>query len=92
MRVHLTDGTHEISIETRGHSRRHLTHATDTALHILDALRATDTNDEHRPHRFGFTTDDALDGTSLDSSTERAEPYDNRHDQDDDQDDDKGDE
>ncbi|MFF7171108.1 hypothetical protein [Streptomyces pseudovenezuelae] len=74
MRVRLTDGTHEIEIETddgpksKGHRRR-LDDVENAALRILDALR--DERPTRRGVTFGFTPDAALDST-----VERAEPYD----------------
>lgn len=73
MRVRLTDGQHEIEIRAKGYSRRRLDDAEAAALRILDALRDTQPGEQRPP--FGFAPD-----TSLDSSTERAEPYDDRHD------------
>ncbi|MFE9624278.1 hypothetical protein [Streptomyces sp. NPDC006527] len=80
MRVRLTDGTHEVEIKVEGYSRRRLDDIEAAALRILDALRGTPPPTTTPPAPFGFTRttpgDPALDGVSLDSSTERAEPYD----------------
>ncbi|MEU0675463.1 hypothetical protein ABZ330_21730 [Streptomyces sp. NPDC006172] len=75
MRVHLTDGTHTVEIQAKGYSRRQLDDAEASALRILNALRDIPPTITP-PAPFGFTPDTALDGVSLDSSTERAEPYD----------------
>ncbi|CAL9593055.1 hypothetical protein SUDANB1_05264 [Streptomyces sp. enrichment culture] len=69
MRVRLSDGTHEIEIRAKGYSRRRLDDVEAAALRILDALRSDQPTE--RGTTFGFTPD-----TVLDSSTERAEPYD----------------
>ncbi|WP_330349721.1 hypothetical protein [Streptomyces sp. NBC_00582] len=84
MRVRLTDGTNEVEITVddggKGKGRRRLDDVENTALRILDALR------DHRPAQrgttFGFTPD-----VVLDSSAERAEPYDDGRDQYDEDDD-----
>ncbi|MEV6836783.1 hypothetical protein AB0N17_20125 [Streptomyces sp. NPDC051133] len=82
MRVRLTDGQHEVEIKAKGSSRRRLDDVENAALRILDALRA---EQPVRPGTtFGFTADTSLDGVSLDSSTERAEPYDDQVDGDED--------
>ncbi|MGW2742358.1 hypothetical protein [Streptomyces sp. NPDC001450] len=85
MRLRLTDGQHEVEITAKGYSRRRLDDAENAALRMLDALR------DEQPSRpgvtFGFTADTTLDGVSLDSSTERAEPYDDDRDQGDEDDD-----
>jgi hypothetical protein len=73
MRVRLSDGTHEIEISAKGYSRRRLDDAEAAALRMLDALRA-DQPTEPAP-TFGFTPD-----ATLDSTTERAEPYDDGRD------------
>jgi hypothetical protein len=69
MRVRLTDGTHEVEIKAKGYSRRRLDDTEAAALRMLDALRNTEPTQPGTT--FGFTPDVALD-----SSTERAEPYD----------------
>jgi hypothetical protein len=84
MRVRLTDGQHEVEIQAKGYSRRQLDDAEAAALRILDALRSD--QPEQRGTTFGFTADHTLDGTALDSSTERADPYDEGRDQDDEDD------
>jgi hypothetical protein len=88
MRVRLTDGKHEveISIESsaKGKSRHRLDDVENAALRILDALRAEQPTQPGTT--FGFTAEHTLDGVSLDSSAERAEPYDDGRDQDDDED------
>lgn len=72
MRVRLSDGTHEIEIETRGIP---LPDVEATAGRLLDRLRGATTDDQAEQQQpFGFSRD--LDGVSLDSTTERAEPYD----------------
>ncbi|WP_327725740.1 hypothetical protein [Streptomyces europaeiscabiei] len=85
MRVRLTDGKHEVEINiessAKGKSRHRLDDVENAALRILDALRSTEPT--QRGTTFGFTPDATLDGVSLDSSTERAEPYDDGRDQDD---------
>ena len=82
MRVRLSDGTHEVEIKAKGYSRRRLDDVENSALRILDALRA---EQPVRPGTtFGFAADTSLDGVSLDSSTERAEPYDDQVDADED--------
>ncbi|MGW1587307.1 hypothetical protein [Streptomyces sp. NPDC002386] len=81
MRVHLSDGTHEIEIEADGRGAPTLHEIEQTAARLLDRLRTTPTT-EPEPERkpFGFARRDqdggSLDGVALDSSTERAEPYD----------------
>ncbi|MFI9600342.1 hypothetical protein ACIHCX_10755 [Streptomyces sp. NPDC052043] len=83
MRVHLTDGTHEIEIDARGVQ---LPDVEATAGRLLDRLRGTTADEQTEQQQpFGFGRD--LDGVSLDSSTERAEPYDDGRDQDDEDDD-----
>ena len=84
MRVRLTDGQHEVEIRAKGYSRRRLDDAENAALRILDALRSEQPTQPGV--QFGFTADHSLDGVSLDSSTERAEPYDDDRDQDDEDD------
>lgn len=74
MRVRLTDGTHEVEITIKGHTRRRLDDAENAALRMLDALRPAPPTDEPAP-RFGFTPDRTLDGVTLDSNVERAEPH-----------------
>lgn len=74
MRVRLTDGKHEVEITAKGYSRRQLDDAEAAALRILDALRYP--QQTQAGTTFGFTADHTLDGTTLDSSTERAAPYD----------------
>ncbi|WP_405911352.1 hypothetical protein OG529_04335 [Streptomyces longwoodensis] len=74
MRVRLTDGTHEVEIEVddqpKGKGRRRcLDDVENAALRILDALR--DRQPTNRGTTFGFVPD-----VVLDSSTDRAEPYD----------------
>jgi hypothetical protein len=82
MRVHLTDGRYEVEITAKGYSRKQLDDVENAALRILDALRSEQPTE--RGTTFGFTPDAALD-----SSTERAEPYDDgRGDEYDDQDED----
>jgi hypothetical protein len=76
MRVRLTDGTHEVEIKAKGYSRRRLDDTEAAALRILDALRSTEPAQPGTA--FGFAPD-----VTLDSSTERAEPYDDGRDQDD---------
>ncbi|MCX4705662.1 hypothetical protein [Streptomyces sp. NBC_01373] len=83
MRVRLTDGTHEVEIKAKGYSRRRLDDTEAAALRMLDALRDRTTSADTTTTRFGFTPDATLDGVSLDSSAERAEPYDDGRDQDD---------
>lgn len=81
MRVRLTDGTHEIELDT-GRAHPPLPEIEATLGRLLDRLRATpEQPDQGQP--FGFTSRD-LDGVALDSTTERAEPYDDGRDQDDD--------
>ena len=72
MRIRLTDGTHEVEIRSKGYSRRKLDDAEASALRMLDALRAT--GPTNAGTQFGFTADHTLDGVSLDSATERADP------------------
>lgn len=69
MRIRLSDGTHEVEIKAKGYSRRRLDDAENAALRILDALRSDQPTQPGTT--FGFAPDAALD-----SSTERAEPYD----------------
>jgi hypothetical protein len=77
MRVRLTHGTTEVEIEIddpKGKSyRRRLDDVENAALRILDALRSDQPT--RRGTTFGFTPD-----VTLDSSTERAEPYDDGRD------------
>ncbi|GAA3527720.1 hypothetical protein [Streptomyces osmaniensis] len=80
MRVRLTDGTHEVEIKAKGYSRRRLDDAEAAALRMLDALRADRPTEPGTT--FGFTPDVVLDSTA-----ERAEPYDDGRDQDDEDDD-----
>lgn len=84
MRVRLTDGTNEVEISVddggKGKGRRHLDDVENAALRILDALRSDQPT--RRGTTFGFTPD-----VVLDSSAERAEPYDDGRDQDDEDDD-----
>ncbi|MFD9282780.1 hypothetical protein ACFWD7_36900 [Streptomyces mirabilis] len=80
MRVHLTDGRNEIEISAKGYSRKQLDDVENAALRMLDALRSDQPTE--RGKTFGFTPDAVLD-----SSTERAEPYDDDRDQDDEDDD-----
>jgi hypothetical protein len=77
MRVRPSDGTHEIEIDTD----TPLAEIEATLGRLLDRLRAT-AEQPHQSPPFGFTGRD-LDGVSLDSSTERAERYDDGRDQDD---------
>ena len=77
MRIRLSDGTNEVEIKSKGYSRRKLDDAENAALRLLDALRAD------QPAQPGVTFGFAPD-VVLDSSTERAEPYDDGRDQDDD--------
>ena len=77
MRIRLTDGTREVEVE-----------ADDGAPQALEAtalrlFQATHPGAEDMHHRFGFARQ--LDGVSLDSQTERAEPYDNHRFEDDDE-------
>ncbi|MEV5911080.1 hypothetical protein AB0M00_19530 [Streptomyces chartreusis] len=69
MRVRLTDGPIEVEIKAKGSSRRRLDDVEAAALRMLDALRSDQPTE--RGTTFGFTPDAVLD-----SSTERAEPYD----------------
>lgn len=79
MRVRLSDGTHEVEIKAKGYSRRRLDDAEAAALRMLDALR--DPQPAQSGTTFGFVPD-----VVLDSSTERAEPYDDGRDEDDEDD------
>ena len=80
MRVRLTDGRHEVEItiesSAKGKSRHRLDDVENAALRILDALRSDQPTQPGTT--FGFAPD-----VVLDSSTERAEPYDDGRDQDD---------
>ncbi|MDX3753720.1 hypothetical protein [Streptomyces sp. AK08-02] len=80
MRVHLTDGRNEIEISAKGYSRKQLDDVENAALRMLDALRSPEPTNAGTT--FGFTPD-----VVLDSSTERAEPYEDDRDQDDEDDD-----
>ncbi|MET9729246.1 hypothetical protein ABZZ79_00845 [Streptomyces sp. NPDC006458] len=80
MRIRLSDGTHEVEIKAKGYSRRRLDDAENAALRMLDALRSEQPTE--RGMTFGFAP-----GAALDSSTERADPYDDGRDQDDEDDD-----
>ncbi|MFD5838208.1 hypothetical protein ACFWHV_32365 [Streptomyces collinus] len=84
MRVHLTDGTNSVEITAKGYSRKQLDNVENAAVRMLDALR--DPQPTRPGTTFGFTADVTLDGVALDSSTERAEPYDDGRDQDEDDD------
>lgn len=76
-RVRLTDGTNEVELETTGHDALH--QAETAARRLLADLRAPQpAQPATAPEPFGFARD--LDGTSLDSSAERAEPYADRPD------------
>lgn len=77
MRIRISDGTHEVEITAKGYSRSRLDAAESAALRMLDALR--DEQPTRHGTSFGFTVDVALD-----SSSERAEPYDDgrRHEDD----------
>ncbi|MFF5285202.1 hypothetical protein [Streptomyces sp. NPDC013171] len=84
MHLHLTDGTHDIEIDTPpGRGAPSLRDIEDTAHRLIDHLRAPhpDRAAADSPHPFGFThrtttgDDTALDGIALGSDTERAEPY-----------------
>ncbi|MGO4630513.1 hypothetical protein AB4225_06150 [Streptomyces sp. 2RAF24] len=77
MRVRITDGTREVELASR---RATLPELEATALRLLAAIPPvgddnTPTPDDDTPHPhpapLGFT----LDGVSLSSDTERAEPY-----------------
>lgn len=75
MRVRLSDGTHEIELDT---GDTPLPEIEATLGRLLDRLRGTpEQPDQGQP--FGFTGRD-LDGVALDSTTERAEPYDDGRD------------
>ena len=74
MRIRITDGTNEVELKAKGNSRRRLQDAEDAAVRMLAALR--DPQPAQADTVFGFTADRTLDGVSLDSSSERAEPYD----------------
>jgi hypothetical protein len=80
MRVHLSDGVREVEITAKGYSRKQLDDVENSALRILDALRSDQPTE--RGKTFGFVPD-----VTLDSSAERAEPYDDGRDQDDEEDD-----
>ncbi|THA56115.1 hypothetical protein [Streptomyces sp. A1136] len=71
MRIRLTDGTRHIDIQA---ADTPLTQLEATALHLLAALPPplTDPPDTPQPHPIGFTCD--VQGVSLDSTTERADP------------------
>ncbi|WP_405964834.1 hypothetical protein OG713_34865 [Streptomyces sp. NBC_00723] len=74
MRIRISDGAREVEIKSKGYSRRKLDDAENAALRLLDALR---TEQPAKPGAtFGFASELVLDGVSLDSSTERAEPGD----------------
>lgn len=79
MRVRLTDGTREVEITTP--SRTPLPQIEDTARRLY-ALTSPNPEQDSTAG-FGFGRD--LDGVSLDSNTERAEPYDNGRDTDEDE-------
>ena len=79
MRIRLSDGIREVEIKAKGYSRRRLDDAEAAALRMLDALR--DPQPTQPGTTFGFTPD-----VVLDSSAERAEPYDDGRDQDDEDD------
>ncbi|MFD9212078.1 hypothetical protein ACFVY9_02960 [Streptomyces sp. NPDC059544] len=81
MRVRLSDGTHEIEVDTGRAGDTALPEIEATLGRLLDRLRGTPEQPD-REQPFGFTGRD-LDGVALDSSTERAEPYDDGRDQDD---------
>ncbi|MFF9690243.1 hypothetical protein [Streptomyces sp. NPDC014623] len=82
MRVRLTDGTREIEISTAPGELHTLPDIEATALRLLHSLTPQTTphpdDDAPRPP-FGYTPptpiDTPLDGISLSSDTERAEPY-----------------
>ncbi|MFI1467632.1 hypothetical protein [Streptomyces wuyuanensis] len=82
VRVRLSDGTHEIEVEANDTPLPDVEAAADR---LLDRLRGTSTDHPEHEQPFGFGRN--LDGISLDSSTERAEPYDDGRDQDDEDDD-----
>lgn len=73
MRLRLTDGTLQVEITAGKYTRRKLDDVEACALRILDALRDAPPVDGAPP--FGFTRSADLDGTTLGSDTERAEPY-----------------
>ncbi|MFD0078219.1 hypothetical protein ACFVIY_37960 [Streptomyces sp. NPDC127166] len=85
MRLHLTDGTLGIEIDTPpGRGAPSLRDIEDTARRLIDHMRAPHPDSTHPAddtHPFGFThrtaadDDTALDGIALGSDTERAEPY-----------------
>ncbi|MFJ7963146.1 hypothetical protein [Streptomyces sp. NPDC096324] len=79
MRIRITDGTNQVEIKAKGYSRRRLDDAEHAALRMLDALRDNATPADTTT-RFGFNPDHTLDGVGLDSVTERAEPFDDRRD------------
>jgi hypothetical protein len=72
VRIRISDGIREIEIKAKGYSRRRLDDAENAALRLLDALRSEQPTQPGT--EFGFTADRSLDGISLDSSTERADP------------------
>lgn len=73
MHICISDGTVDVEVEVEGHTRRLLTDAEAAARRLLHALRGQQQASDSPP--FGFASDRNLDGVSLDSETERAEPY-----------------
>ncbi|MEU3528835.1 hypothetical protein AB0E62_34140 [Streptomyces sp. NPDC038707] len=73
MHIRISDGTVDVEVEARGYSRRRLAATEAAARRLLDALRREQPADEGAA--FGFAAGRSLDGVSLDSDTERAEPY-----------------
>lgn len=69
MRVRLTDGTREVSIRIKGHSRRRLDDVENAAARLLDVLAALPAAEQQ-------TDEPAPFGYSLDSTIERAEQHD----------------
>lgn len=84
MRIRLTDGTRRLDITTPDATP--LDQIETTALRLYAALTPDDEPPTQQP-AFGYARD--LDGSSLDSTTERAEPYDDGRDTDYDEDDER---
>ncbi|WP_030670656.1 hypothetical protein [Streptomyces rimosus] len=83
MRIRISDGTHEVEIEEAGKAAPPLADLEAAAGRLLVQLRQSDAGEPVPRAPFGF--DNTLDGASLDSSTERAEPYDDGRDYEDDE-------